>query len=518
MAKGLLPQNVHQYIQYICLVLIAIGMPSTKLALSMGVIFGIANWILEGGFNEKFSKIKSSPILLFLLASYALMILSLLWSSDVKEGLSDLKSRLPYIFLPLIFATGSALTNKQLYNLLYLFLATLLVTSTFNVLHYHNIIGSHPQDDIRGLSNFTSHIRYALLIAIGFTICLVIQWQQKKFNWLLATLAMWLLIYTLYSQVISGYIAIFLSISGFAFFIFYRKSPKTTLLFGLSASIIIFLCAINYLKPSIHQVDCSTLPKLTEKGEKYEHDCSSYSEINGQPILAYYSPEELEKEWKKMSTIDFNATDLKGQPIRTTIARYLTALNLKKDASGLKKLSKTDIQLIEEGYTYPTHKNGFIMPRIYSLKYQLMNPRELNGHSVLQRLEYWKASKRIIQKNWLMGVGIGANQQAFDATYQEMNSELLMENRHRSHNMFFSIMISNGWLGLLIFCCLVALILYFPLRFKDILSFITLLIIVTSFINEDTLETQLGVTMFGFFVGWMLAFNRTNDSFKTLAK
>ncbi len=172
MGKGVFPRQTHTIIQFFSFALIAIGMPSTKVLMSFGLVFAIANWILEGGFAEKWKTIRSNRLLQLLLVFYLLLLVGLIWSWDAAQGLKDIKSRLPMLFLPLIMATVTVMDVKQVHRLLQLFLASLLVTSLFNVVYFHLNVDTSSAGDIRGLSRFASHIRYGLLIALGFGICI----------------------------------------------------------------------------------------------------------------------------------------------------------------------------------------------------------------------------------------------------------------------------------------------------------------------------------------------------------
>lgn len=504
MGKGVFSQRTHTIIQFASFALIAIGMPSTKVLMSFGFVFSIINWVLEGGFPEKWQKIRSNRLLQVLLLFYLLLIIGISWSWDMVQGFKDIKSRLPMLFLPLILATSPLMGEKQIHRLLQLFLASLFVTSLYNVLHYNNVFGSYSPEDIRGLSRFASHIRYGLLISLGFGICLWLQLKQKKFNLLYSFLAVWFTFYTVYSQVLSGTFAFILVLVTLVFFLLHKWKRMAAFFFAG----IVFLgvgWALSYLLNLSHeQVDCSKLPEYTEKGNRYNHNCQAYSEINGQAILTYYSEVEMFLEWKEVSEMDFMGLDKKGELLRMTAARYMTALGLTKDAEGISKLTKEDVRNIENGYSYPNEKNEILMPRIYGLKYQILNSQFPNGHSLLQRLEHWKASVLIIKKYWLTGVGTGGNQKAFDWAYDEMDSSLHTKNRLRSHNMFFTYTVSYGVFGLLFFLVLLGMAFHYAWKDKNLLSLMFLMVICGSFLIEDTLETQLGVTIFSFFLALLI--------------
>ena len=127
-----------------------------------------------------------------------------------------------------------------------------------------------------------------------------------------------------------------------------------------------------------------------------------------------------------------------------------------------------------------------------------------SGHSVVQRLEFWKAALQIIKENPLLGVGTGDVKNAFEDQYTKMNSPLAKEWRLRSPNQFLAITVAFGFIGLILF--LITLI--FPLiadkNFNTYLYLMFFVIGFLSMISEDTLETQAGVTFFAFFNSLLL--------------
>lgn len=509
MGKGVFSQRTHSIIQFFSFALIAIGMPSTKVLMSFGLVIAIVNWILEGRFAEKWEIIRSNRFLQVLIAFYLLLIIGLIWSWDLTQGLKDIKSRLPMLALPLILATGSMMETRQIYRLLQLFLASLFVTSLYNVLYFNNIIGNYTSDDIRGLSRFASHIRYGVLIALGFGISIWFQLTNRKFNIIYTLLGTWFAFYTVYSQVLSGIFAFILVVLAIVFFLLNQWKQVAALSF-----VSIILIGIGWILFAIfnlshEEIDCSKLPEFTVNGHRYSHSCEhSFSEINGKTILTYYSESELSLEWNKVSDMDFMGPDKKGELLRMTAARYMTSLGLAKDANGFRQLTQEDIRNIENGYSYPNEKNEIIMPRIYGIKYQLLNWQFPNGHSLLQRMEHWKTSVFIIKKHWLTGVGTGGNQKAFDRAYEETNSVLNPENRLRSHNMYLAYAVSYGVFGFLFFLVLLGVAFRRSWKNKNLFSLLFLIVICGSFLIEDTLETQLGVTIFGFFLALSLFFEK----------
>ena len=73
---------------------------------------------------------------------------------------------------------------------------------------------------------------------------------------------------------------------------------------------------------------------------------------NGFFLWENIAQKELERTWnRKSKRISFNSKDKKNQPVKATLYRFLTSKGLNKDSVGLSKLTKNEIQKIENGET-----------------------------------------------------------------------------------------------------------------------------------------------------------------------
>lgn len=181
-----------------------------------------------------------------------------------------------------------------------------------------------------------------------------------------------------------------------------------------------------------------------------------------------------------------------------TLVRYMASMELRKDAEGFKSLNKRDIKKIENGCA-SQYCQGMIA-RLYGLKYQILNESNPNGHSLLQRLEYWQAGSDLLAKNFLIGVGTGDIQVAFDSHYQINDSALNDQNRLRTHNYYITIWLTFGIVGLILFLWIHFELFKTVRNEQNLIGLCFLWILLISYLTEDTLETQVGVTFFAFFL------------------
>jgi O-antigen ligase len=126
-----------------------------------------------------------------------------------------------------------------------------------------------------------------------------------------------------------------------------------------------------------------------------------------------------------------------------------------------------------------------------------------NGHSVFQRLEFWRAAWFIICGQPLSGVGTGDVKSAFADAYDQIDSKLDPQFRLRAHNQYLTMWLTYGIVGLLAFIYVLFSGWKKPGNKRPLLR-IFILISALSFLSEDTLESQAGVM---FFVMFALLFN-----------
>lgn len=499
-------KSIHLYVHLFACILIAVGLPWSKIPLSLGTMLIIINLALESDFKSYWNNLKNNKLAFGLWLYIALEWISLCWSYDFHYALNDIRVKLPLFILPLALVVKPIVEPIHFKWIIIAFLTACFTTSFINIGTYFHWWGNHIYDDIRGLSLFGSHIRYSLLIVFASVICCVGCCRNKKYRIVQFLLAIWFLGYIYYSQILSGYIA---SISvAFVFillFILTRKSAR--LKYGLSGalfliSVVIFVFIINFFKPVPHKISLKNLPHYTINGNWYRHETNHVLWENGYPTVAFISDIELSKAWNPRSDIDYETgIDKKLQPLHLTLWRYMASKGITKDSLGFTKMTAADIQHVENGIASVQLAQSGFKARLYDLKHQLEFNSNPNGHSLLQRVEYWKASCHILKSNWFIGVGAGDVDTTFRIYYNTHKTLLDPENQLRAHNQFFTVWICTGIIGLICFLWWW----FIPLRqafHERRLLFISFIVIcLASFLSEDTLETQTGVTFVAFFFG-----------------
>jgi O-antigen ligase len=191
----------------------------------------------------------------------------------------------------------------------------------------------------------------------------------------------------------------------------------------------------------------------------------------------------------------------------SNLIRYMSSLGLRKDAHGVAQLSTQDVVYIQQGYPSIIYAQGGLNARLARITMEIQKHLEgadPNGSTIQQRLEYWKTGLDIIKQNPFIGVGIGDIQTAFNTQFELNDSRLHPENRLHTHQQFLTFWIGTGILGLLLFIFYTVATLLIALRYNSYLLLVFWAIITFSYFFEDTLETQVGVTLAAFFVTFIL--------------
>jgi len=474
--------------------------------LSFGLLFsGIFS-----GFRQFF---RNRPALIFS-SIFLIHILGLVFTTDFSYALKDLRTKLPILLLPLLLATSESIDRKTFYRYMLFFILIVAVRSGYNA---WKITGDRFLD-IRDVSQNISHIIFGLEIVMAiyttaffiFRRNLLRAWQR----WLLLPVIGWLLAYLILSRSFTGLSVLLFSLLILIMVMTFRTGIRC-LKMALAAGFILIACGMFlYLRSvvrdyyQVNPVDFSNLETTTSRGNPYIHNPYSTQTENGNYVWIYIQWDEMRNAWNQRSAIPFDSLGRKNETVAYTVVRYLSSKGWRKDADAIERLTLQEVAAIENGVANQIFLEKFsIRGRIYEFLWGFDNYRETGnptGSTVMQRLEFWKASIGIIRGAWLTGVGTGDMNTAFRDQYETMQTMLSTDQRWRSHNQFLSIFIGFGIFGLVWF--LVA-IFYPPVRLRrmnDYFFLTFLIIILLSMLTGDTIESQTGVSFFAIFYSLFL--------------
>lgn len=506
---------VHHHLYLTAIGILLIGVSTSNALMSIGTILLIANALFEAKFSDRFERLKSNKVLYIIIAFLALSLLSILWSTNLDYALNNLRSGLPFFVIPLVIGTSRTIKTNEFNGLLKIFILTIIFTSVFN--YWQFILNINVSTDIREMSSFISHIRYSIIINLGIFITYYFT-IKKSINPIIGILVIcWLVFYQYKSQTINGY-GLFLILFLLSL-IYWVKNFKNIILkksilislFIISTISVIVIGYVWFESPSkIEPVNFDKLELYTANHNGYYHIKKSQITEDGKLVYIYISEKECKKAWEKRSKLDFEGLDNNYQDLRGTLYRYMTSISLRKDSIGFLSMSKEDIVNVENGFSNYNINKGLI-EKISDLKMQMFTFRtqgDPNGHSLLQRIIHFSTGVDILKNNWLFGVGIGDVKDSFISQYEINNSKLNKENRHRAHNQFLTHWISMGLIG---FILTLSLFIYPLLTLNKRCDFLLCIVLISfsfSFLWQDMLETQAGVTIFSIFYSLMVFKNK----------
>ncbi len=504
---------VHSRAYVISLACLAASLPLSIFTTSVCLIVLFGNWVLEGRFREKWKVFRHRRSIWLILSVYLVFLVGLLYTSDYSYAFHDLKIKLPLVVLPVIVGTSPPISRSELKWILLALVAGVVIGTLASVSVLVGIIDV-PFKDMREISLFISHIRFSLLINMAiFSLVYMIftrDFSSKKWEPIVYTVTMiWLIIFLFILQAITG-ILIFLVVSYVIFWIYLFRVWNIVLRWTLAVFMLAaLLIGISLLTKSlgrfykVEKVDPKTIEQTTMSGRPYVHDYNSPFIENGHYIWLYLCEPELEQEWNRISSIDYNGVDAQGNSIKYTLIRYLTSMGLKKDSVGVSRLGPEDIKCIEQGKAnYLYGKKWSFYAKIYEILWQFDVYRKggnPSGHSVTQRILYLQAATGIIREHLLFGVGTGDVRSAYEEYYDRMGSPLKERWRLRAHNQFLTFLVTYGIIGFLWIMFSLLFPVYLEGKIKGYFILMFLMVAMLSMLNEDTLETHTGVTFFAFF-------------------
>ncbi len=489
---------------------ILIGLLFSRAAITIGFVLFILNWFIEGNFSEKLNVLKKNKRFAFISLIFIIYLFGLSYTSETYRALNNLKIKLP-LLLPIFFFS---LKNLRLTIKVDLLIITFIVAVVLkSVILYVKFL---LQVDCTGIEelykiDFYSNIRLALFIVMSIFCLFYLVFLKKKTDKLLLKLVsffaiVWLMFFLHFLNSLTGYI-IFSTLLLFAFYLYLQKIIKQNyiVLFSIVLLIIISL-SISYLVYTFADfqktdlIDYNTLPDKTINGNSYEHDTLSKLTECGHYVDLYVCRKEMEQEWNKKSKLLFSGKDLKGQSLEATLKRYLSSRNLTKDSAGISELSNEEIKHIENSCANHLYsKTLSIKAKLYLIWWQL-HVYDITGdasnQSISQRIEYYKISFMIINRNFWFGVGTAAVLNESFKMFEAAKSKTRKKHWNLVHNQFVYVFVSFGIVGFILFVFLFFQPLSINKMLKNELFTAFYLLIFLSFLSDNTFETQLGISFF----------------------
>ena len=448
--------------------------------------------------NTEARALRTAGMSLFLLVVWSGV--SFLWGGDGPATLHDVRVKLPLAVGGMamwVMGHESERQEGEVWNGVLKLAVFSSLAAAFSIV-FLDLLDGGPSGG-RQASRFISHIRYGLWWA------LIIPWVCARLNgrWIGATFIGAIISWS-WTQGLSGALLAGALAPWWGTTLWHRLRTHG----GFSAEqtwpdsrsvnrAVLFLCALFI--PITGAVlwslplalpDASVLSAQSAKGEVYVHKLERRVTENGHHVWVEVAWGELARSWGQRSAVPF--ADIQG-----SLVRFLASKGSPKDAAGVMALSSDEVRAVERRIPSVVELEGSPWARRWN-RFKFNWGEWWDGYrspeaSILARSVYLEAGlltwSRMSAVSWLVGSGSGVESRRLEAVYVSDFPDWPEPGRKRPHNQFLTLLLSSGGVGLgLMLSALIAMWRHKPAR-----PGVCLLAI--SFLAEDTLETQAGVTL-----------------------
>ena len=497
------PAKIHRGIYIVLVTLLGGCMVCSTWAANLVWVLLAANWVIEGRWREKWQLFRRSRLLQAWIAVCLMLLIGTCWTENVAAGWSVLQVKLPLLVVPLVMLTTPAIEGRARRTVLSLFTATVLVVSVISAVRLFTI----PSLPYRESVPYISHIRFALCCCMAL---FILMGRLRSGHWLptiiRVVLILWFLCFIVLLRSYTA-MAVLVAVSLVAVIRHRRRWWAVALWLlvvgGLSLAVAYEVRSYYRLCPLAE----APLQERTPGGHPYFHACDGIIE-NGNYVNNYICVDELRAEWPRRSHVPLTDTVEGGYSLEVVLVRHLNALGLPKDSAGFWAMPDESVRAVERGLANPVYESrNPLRKMVYVMLFErehYVHTGSVTGFTMLQRFELWKATWRAIGKHPVVGVGTGDAVDAMHAELAEMDSELAGTYK-KSHNQYLSYIAMVGFLGfgLVLLMFLRAIPSMRKLRTNKHLALMIawMVIILVSFLTEDTLDTLAGIL----FCTWFLS-------------
>lgn len=488
-------------------------MPFSNFGMSVASFWILGTWFIDQLTSDpasrryRWAKAIGNPLFWILTGLFLIHIIGLIHTSDWDYAFRDIRKKLPLILFPVVMFTGRAIEGAS-FRRMWVFFVLACSAAALICLSIPFGIWDREYTNIRSISVFISHIRFSILLVFACSVLLL--WISERRKIVLSLVL--IIINILFLWVIESLTGtILLLVVGFLFLVsneasFLSKPVRKFLRISFPIAVASLIGIIGFLAYDYFKLDDTYTEELEEfapSGEPYFHSKDLTMRENGHFIWRYIAWGEMQHAWDERSTLNLDSTDQRGQVLKGTLVRYLASKGLRKDANGVAQLTDNDIELVESGVaTILELEHSGLRRRLDKIFFEFSNVANggnPSGNSLTQRLEFWKAGQHIISQNTLFGVGTGDVKSEFKQAYIEIDTKLEEQFRLRAHNQYLTFWIAFGILGVLLLLAVVLMPVGVAGTDRGFLFTTFCVLVALSFLTEDTLETQAGVTFFSFF-------------------
>ena len=488
----------------------AIGLPLGRSfqSISVGILLGalVFDILYRGDWKSRGRKIIQHRITQGAFLFFLPMLISLSWTEDTQAGIRLLKTFLPLVLVAPVISGMPSPRARAVNMLLGLHLAALALCTLIGLANYLSL--ELDQGNSRDWIPFINHIRLSLILLMGVIIGFHRFVSKDDWSrWLFLILSIWFIGFMVLAEMMTGLAIGFILLSAWTIHSLFSRAAKSRALVLVSV-VAILSCGVfltskysnyfTYLDPELIDMEARTA-----QGNTYWHESENQLIQDGHYVWRYICREELSEAWSSRSQMPLEGIGQNGSRLEWGLIRYLTSKGVRKDTEAVMALSQEEVVAIEKGAVSVNQHNGGLNRRLDQLFFEwdaYRNGGNPSSNSLTRRIEYWRASLLAIKGNPWLGSGIGDAQSVLNVEFESIGT-LDRSAWHKSHQQYLSILLMLGIpLGIIAFLGILRAMGFFISRNAWPIFTLAMTTLLLSFLTENTLETQTGMSFFLFYL------------------
>jgi O-antigen ligase len=291
---SILREPIFRYrLAFLSLLCIIIGLFLSRAMMSIGMILIGAQLFLKPGILNTFKDFLKDKKLLYISLIFFLYMISGLYSTDMGYYMEKMNLKLPFLFMPLGFATLKEMPKKYFLHVLLVFVLMVFfvsVGSTINfILNYTAIIENYKSAKVIPILFEINHVRYSLMMVLAIFSAFYLFYNKyfifniKTERTLFLIMGIFIFLFLHLLSVRSGLLAFYLSLFVMIVsYIFTKKKYKNgiLLLVLLIVTPLLMYIALPTIRNKVDYmvIDISKFMKVKDKN--IERNVNNYSDTN----------------------------------------------------------------------------------------------------------------------------------------------------------------------------------------------------------------------------------------------
>ena len=156
--------NLEKIYQYL-LIFLAFLLPLTVFGANLIIVIIVLLWLLSGNYKFKFNQIIKNKLMVSSIVFFAIHLLGLFWTEDMKWGLHILHKM--WYFLLLLPVLFSIVKKEYISYYINSFLFAMILSVTISYLIWFQIIEPFKDANVFNPTPFMSHISYNPILAFS---------------------------------------------------------------------------------------------------------------------------------------------------------------------------------------------------------------------------------------------------------------------------------------------------------------------------------------------------------------